>query len=139
MVLHVVIRPILLVEFLKALYWDLYFSKSICNITDDNTLVSHGNTLPLILNHLKHNMRNLLYWFKINSFKSNSGKFQFIILGKNNRLEHRLKIGSITVKEPDVVKLFGKTIDKTLNLKNISKIYTALPSMSFNALRQIRK
>ena len=121
MVLHVVIRPISSAVFLKALYWDLFINdiflvaekSNICNFADDNTLtlVSHGSTLPLILNNLKLDMRNLLYWFKISSLKANSGKFQFIILGKKNRLEYSLKIGSITVKKSDEVELLGKTID----------------------------
>ena len=44
-----------LAEFLKALYWDLYFSifflitfsfsSDICNFADDNTLYSHGSNL----------------------------------------------------------------------------------------------
>ena len=40
-----------------------------------------------------------------------------MILGKKNRLEHSLKIGSITVKESDRVELLGITIDKALNFK----------------------
>ena len=74
-------------------------------------------------------MRNLLYWFKINSLKANPGKFQFTILGKKKRLNYSLKIGSITIKEPDEVDLLGITIDKALNF-NISRIYVALPSTS---------
>ena len=54
----------------------------ICNFADDNTLYSRGRNLPLISSNLEHDMRNLLYWFKINAFKANSGKFQFMILGK---------------------------------------------------------
>ena len=76
-------------------------------------------------------MRNLLYWFKINSLKANPGKFQFMILGKKKRLKYSLKIGSITIKESDEVDLLGITIDKALNFKNISKIYVALPGASF--------
>ena len=86
----------------------------ICNFTDDNTLYSHGSKLPLILNNLEHDMRNLVYWFKINSLKPNTGKFQFIILGKKKRLKYSLKIRSITIKEPDEVELQGITIDKAL-------------------------
>ena len=60
-------------EFLKALYWDLYFSifllmaffavekSDICNFANDNTLYSHGSNLPLILNNLEHDMRNLIF------------------------------------------------------------------------------
>ena len=58
----------------------------ICNFADDNTLVSHGSGLPVIPNNLEPGMRNLLYWFKINSLKANPGKLQFMILGKKNRL-----------------------------------------------------
>ena len=47
----------------------------ICNFADDNTLYSHSSNLPLILNNLEHDMRNLLYWFKINSLKANPVKF----------------------------------------------------------------
>ena len=54
----------------------------ICNFADDNTLYSHGSNLPLILNNLEHDMRNLLYWFKINSLKANPKKFQSMVLGK---------------------------------------------------------
>ena len=64
----------------------------ICDFADDNTLYSHGSNLPLILNNLEDDMRNLLYWFKINSQKANPGKFQFMILGKKSRLKYSLKI-----------------------------------------------
>ena len=54
----------------------------ICNFSDDNTLFSHGSSLPFILNNLKNNAKNLLYWFKINSLKANPGKFHFMIPGE---------------------------------------------------------
>ena len=50
---------------------------NIYNFTNDNTLYSHRNKLPLVLNDLKRNLRNF-----INSLKANPGKFQFMILGK---------------------------------------------------------
>ena len=87
----------------------------ICNFTDDNTLYSHGSTLPLVLNNLEHDMRNLLYLFKINTLMANPGKFQFLILGKKNRLKYSLKTESITTKESNEVELLGITINKVLN------------------------
>ena len=66
-------------------------------------------------------MRNLLYWFKINSLKANPGKLQFMILGKKNCLKYCLKIGSITTKASDEVELLGITIDKALNFKEHRK------------------
>ena len=57
-------------------------------------------------------MKNLLYWFKINSLKANPGKFQFMILGKKKRLKY-----SLTIKESDEVELLRITIDKALDFK----------------------
>ena len=56
----------------------------ICNFADDNTLYSSGVELSSILENLKHDTKTILKWFRINSLKANPGKFQFMILGKNN-------------------------------------------------------
>ena len=97
-----ILGPLLFNIFLNDIF--LVFEKSdIFNFADDNTLYSHGSNLPLILNNLEGDMRNLLYWFKINSLKANPGRFRFMILGKNKRLKYSLKIGSITIKESDEV------------------------------------
>ena len=90
LVLHIVIGSMSLVEFLKGLYWDLFnilfnifinyiflvVEKSdICNLADHNTLYSRGSNLHLTLINLEYDMRNLVYWFKINSLKANPGNF----------------------------------------------------------------
>ena len=111
-----ILGPLLFNIFINDIF--LVVEKSdICNFVDDNTLYFHGSNLPLILNNLEHDMKNLLYWFKINSLKANAGKFQFMILRKNKRLKYCLKIRSITIKESDEVELLGITIDKALNFK----------------------
>ena len=97
-----ILGPLLFNIFINDIF--LVVEKSdICNFADDNTLYSHGSNLPLILNNLEHDMRNLLYWFKINSLKANPGKFQFMILLKcevlkKKRLKYSLKIRSMTTK-----------------------------------------
>ena len=48
----------------------------------------------------------------MNFLKGNPEKFQFVILGKKNRLKYNLKIGFITVKESEEVELLGITLDK---------------------------
>ena len=83
----------------------------ISNFADDNSLYSHASKLPLILNNLQHDMKNLLYWLKINSLQPNPGNF------KKNRLKHSLKIGSMTIKEFGEVELLVTTIDKALSFK----------------------
>ena len=83
-------------------------------------------------------MRNLLYWFKINSLKANPGKFQFMILGKMNCLKYSLKIGFITVKESDEVELLGISIDKDLHFKKYIENLYRTAQYKLHSLRQIR-
>ena len=99
----------------------------------------HGSNLPLILNNLEHDMRNLLYWFKINSPKANPGKFQFMILVKKKRLKYSLIIGSITTKESEKFELPGTTIDKALIFKKHIENLCRTAQYKLHTLRQIRK
>ena len=91
------------------------------------------------MSNLEHDMRNLLYWFKISSLKVNPGNFQFMILGKKNRLKYSLKVGCITIKESDEVELLGITIDKVLNFKKHIAKLCRTAQYKFHALRRIKK
>ena len=84
-------------------------------------------------------MRNLLYWFKINSLKANPGKFQFMILGKKKRLKYSLKIRSITIKDSNEVELLRITIDKALNFKKHIENLCCTAHYKLHALKRIRK
>ena len=83
-----VIRRIAQVSILGPLFFKIFINdiflvvekSDICNFADDNTLYYDANNLPLILNNLEHDMRNLPYLFKINLLKANPGKFSFVIL-----------------------------------------------------------
>ena len=62
-----------------------------------------------------------------------------MILGKKKCLKYSLKIGSITAKESDKVKLRRITIDKALNFKkHIENLYCTA-HYKLHVLRQIRK
>ena len=50
-------------------------SCEICNFADDNTLYSSGIELSSILENLKHDMKAILKWFRIDSLKANPGGF----------------------------------------------------------------
>ena len=93
-----ILGPLLFNIFINDIF--LVVEKSgICNFADDNTLVSHGSNLPVILNNLEHEMKRLLYSFKINSFK---GKLKEVSVydtwEKKSFEKYSLKIGSITIK-----------------------------------------
>ena len=46
--------------------------------------------------------------------QANPGKFQLMIIGKKDCFKHNAKVGSINIKESDVVELLEITIDKDL-------------------------
>ena len=71
----------------------------ICNFADDNTIYDCGEDLSNILENLKHDMKILLTWFRINSLQANPGKFQFMILGKKEQNSVKLIINSTEIEE----------------------------------------
>ena len=86
----------------------------VCNFADDNTIYDCGEDLSNILHNLKHDMKALLAWFRINSLQANPGKFQFMILGKIKRNLVELIINTTEIKESKKVVLLGITIDNLL-------------------------
>ena len=77
-----ILRPLLFNTFIN----DLFFvtkKSDICNFAGDNTLYSCGANLKTVLENLKHDASELLYWFKISFMKANPEKLQFMILSKN--------------------------------------------------------
>ena len=57
---------------------DIFFfieKSEICNFADGNTLYSCDGNLLRIKENLISNVKNILFWFRTNSLKSNAGKF----------------------------------------------------------------
>ena len=86
-----------------------------CNFADDNTLYSCTKNLEHVFANLKHDLRNVLDWFKIYSKRTNPGKFQFMILGVKNIAPFRLNVNGKIIPCSNEVKLLGITIDNELN------------------------
>ena len=89
----------------------------ICNFADDNNLYSCGKKLTEINENLLSDIKNVLNWFRLNSWNTNHGKFQFMILGDKSHHKHELKTNSIKVEASHDVLLLRITIDKTLPFK----------------------
>ena len=65
----------------------VFIEKSkICNFADDNTIYDCGEDLSNILENLKHDLKILLTWYRINPLQAKLGKFQFMIFGKKNKI-----------------------------------------------------
>ena len=105
----------------------------IYNFADDNIFYSCGANLKTVLENLKHDVSKLLYWFKINSLKSNPEKFNSWYSVKDR------SINAVTINESDEVELLGLNIDKEPNFsKHIDKLYSNV-QYKLHALRWIRK
>ena len=69
-----ILGPLLFNIFINDLF--LFIQKTnMCNFADGNTIYSCNNNLQTILKNLKHDMVNILKWFKVNSMKANPQKF----------------------------------------------------------------
>ena len=79
--------PLLFIIFIDVLFFMIIRSDD-CNFTDDNTLYSSDKKIDNIFINLKIDLKNVLYWFQVNSLKANPGKFQVMVLEdkKNNIL-----------------------------------------------------
>ena len=62
-------------------------------------------------------IKNILKWFRLNSWKANFEKFQFMMLGDKTRHEHIIKTKKTWVQSNDAVTLLGVIIDKNLTFK----------------------
>ena len=91
-------------EFHKVLYWgpllfnifvnDLFLfirEYGVCNFADDNTLYGVGQNIDNVISDLKTDLVGVIEWFRINSLKANSGKFQFMILSLSMSITLTLK------------------------------------------------
>ena len=66
----------------------------ICNFADDSTLYSCGETLTEIKENLIFDTKSILNLLRLNSLKTNPGKFQFMIHRYKFHYKHILKINS---------------------------------------------
>ena len=89
----------------------------VCNFTDDNTLYRGDKKLENIFVDLKIDLKNVLYWFQVNSLKTNPGKFQFMILGDKKNKTIVLNIHDKEIINSSEVELLGITIDSQLKCK----------------------
>ena len=84
-------------------------------------------------------MQNILTWFKVNSLKPNTKRFQFMVLGRITRQSIILNINNIKIKESSSVTLLALTIDNWLTFKDHINILCGRANLKLHALRRIRQ
>ena len=88
---------------------------------DDNTLYIVGKNIENVISDLKTDLVGVLEWFKINSLKTNPGKFQFMVIG--NKDQRSFDIHNVKIKNSNEVILLEIKIDKNLIVqKHISEL-----------------
>ena len=78
-------------------------------------------------------------WFKINSLKTNPGKFQCMILGTNENDSFVLNIGKNKIKSSSEVKFLGIKIDQKPKFKSDIEGLCQKTCYKLHALGRIRK
>ena len=111
----------------------------ICNFADDNTIYDCGEDLSNVLENLKHDLKMLLKWLRINSLQTNPGKFQFMILGKKKRNLVKLIINTTETGESRKIVLLGITIDNLLIFIEHIDNLCRTANYKLHVLRRIRK
>ena len=77
-------------------------------------------------------------WFRLNSLKTNPGKFQFMILTDKTCYKHILKINSTCVQSSADATLLGVMTDKNLTVKKHIDNLVRIAQYKLHALRRIR-
>ena len=133
-----ILGPLLFNVFINDIF--MFIEKTeICNFADDNTIYDCGEDLSNILENLKHDLKILLKWFRINSLQANPSKFQFMILGKKKRNSVKLIINTTEIEESRKVVLLGITIDNLLIFNEHIDNLCRTANYKLHALRRIRK
>ena len=100
-----------------------------------HTIYHCGEELSNILENLKHDVKILLTWFRINFLQANPGKFQFVILGKKKRNSVKLIVNSTGIEESKKVVLIGIKIDNLLifnkHIDNLCHTESVYPNCHF--------
>ena len=134
-----ILGPLLFNVFINDIFMFIEKSEN-CNFADDNTIYECGEDLSNILGNLKHDIKILLKWFRINSLQATPGKFLFMILGrKKNEISVKLIINSTKIEESKKVVLLGITIDNLLTFNEHIDNLCRTANYKLHALRRITK
>ena len=75
------------------------------------------NQFNFVIENLQSDLKIALKCFEDNQMMLNPGKFQFMILSKNNTINKSYVIDNKTIESSKSVKLLGLTMDKELNFR----------------------
>ena len=109
-----VLGPLLFNSFINDFIYIIKQSE-VCNFTDDNILLSCGNSFEVVASSLEEDVSKSMYWLKTNQMIVNASKFQVISFGLNSNENIVLEVGGGgPLMLPIVLLYLGVTIDSKL-------------------------
>ena len=111
-----ILGPLLFNIFINELFFSIQKSE-VCNFANDNTLFCDDKNLDVVFLNLNSDLNNVMDWFKIDSLRANTGKFQFMVLAANNNDCFNLNVAGKVIPLSSEVKLLGITINYDLKFK----------------------
>ena len=95
----------------------------VCNFTDDNTILSCGNSFEDVAPSLEEDISRSMSWFKTNQMVVNASKFQAIFCGLNSNESIILEVGGRSIDVANNVTLLGVKVDSKLKFnQHVSNI-----------------
>ena len=111
----------------------------VCNFLDNNILISYNENLSVTFQHLVFDLKNVLHRFRINSWKADSTKYQFMVLERSLlSYFYVLNIDGMKTTSTNEIISLGVYIDNKLTFKNHNDELYRRVSYQFHALFLIR-
>ena len=131
-----ILGPLLFNIFINDLI-SLTTKTDICNFADDNSLYSCCDSLTEVISNLKHDLPNVLSWFKANQLSENPSKFQMLVLGESSEnLPISICFENISITSVNTVELLGLSIDSKLTF---SSYISSLCHKASNRIRNLNR
>ena len=112
---------------------------NVCNFADDNTLYVCDTDIDKVVLKLEDSVSSAIKWFEINSMVANPEKFQFMLLGLDDKVNNKLclDMNGKTVRASNQVLLLGVTIDDKLTFIRHIEDLCKRANQKINAIQRI--
>ena len=134
-----ILGPLLFNIFINDMF--LFIEKcTLYNYADDDTMSKSSPHLKEVMDCLRHDCNIVLKWFKENGMQANPGKFQFMILSRDDIGTQQLTLDeNTTIESTDYVKVLGVCIDKSLCFSQHVRDMCTRAARQLNALARISR
>ena len=132
-----ILGPVLFNIFIHDLFY--FFSSTLLNYADDNTIVYCDSDLDCLINKLSCDSAIAVKWFCDNGMQANPEKFQAVISHRNIHIYKSIQVGEATIVPQSSVKLLGITFDIDLTFNEHIDVLCKKAGRALNVLKRFSK